>query len=292
MGSRYLTDLAGLVRSLGITTIEESGWQTRARSSGGYDSGRPDHVMVHHTASNPATDGQSDVDYMCHHSKNKPIANLYLNRSGKVWIMAGGATNTNGKGTCPHCGTTDNMNARAIGIEAANNGVGEPWPTIQQDVYNKLVGGLCGHYTIPNAAVIAHFEYAPDRKIDPAGQSRYASGGNKWNMHQFRFDSSPSGPSPQPLPTGGDLVAIAIQSKDGSNEQKFATFSLVPGVLIGWLTSQTQIDVGVITGTLVMHGDTGTPLKNFGASEIQDMINRYWAGGPVPPGFKQPATDT
>jgi hypothetical protein len=196
VGNRYLTDLAGVVRAAGITVQEEPGWQTRARSSGGYDSGRPDHVMIHHTASGPSSDGQADVNYMCYSSDNRPIANLYLSRSGKVWVMAAGATNTNGSGRCPHCGTTDNMNSRAIGIEPANDGVGEPWAAVQQDVYVRLTSVLCGHYAIANAAVIAHLEYAAGRKIDPAGQSRYASGAASWAMGRFRADCAAGGGPP------------------------------------------------------------------------------------------------
>lgn len=208
MGSRYLTDLANVVRGAGITVQEEPGWQTRSRSSGGYNSGLPNHVMAHHTASNPSSDGQGDVNYMCYSSENRPVANLYLSRSGKVWVMAAGATNTNGQGDDP-CGATaaDSMNTAAIGIEAANNGVGEPWPTVQQDAYLRLVKALCDHYGIANGRIHSHFEWAPDRKIDPAGQSRYASGANKWNMTAFRADVAASGGSlPPPTPstnTGG-----------------------------------------------------------------------------------------
>lgn len=194
-----------MVRGLGITVQEEPGWQSRSRSSGGYNSGLPNHVMAHHTASNPSSDGQSDVNYMCYGSDNRPVANLYLSRTGKVWIMAAGATNTNGSGSDP-CGATanDSMNSAAIGIEAANNGTGETWPTVQQDVYVKLVNGLCDHYGIPVGRVHSHFEWAPTRKIDPAGSSKYASGGNKWNMDAFRGDviafGADGGQPPTPIP--------------------------------------------------------------------------------------------
>lgn len=292
MGSRYLTDLAQVCRSIGVVVHEESGWQTRARGSGGYNSGLPNHVMCHHTASNPSSDGQSDVNYMCYGSDNRPVANLYLSRRGEIWVMAAGSTNTNGKGHDYWGGgvPNDSMNGYAIGIEAANNGVGEPWPTVQQDVYVSLVVALCSHYHIPNNNIRAHFEWAPDRKIDPAGQSRYASGSNKWAMNSFRLDceDAESGyvPGPGPSPTRkDDEVALCIQSADGSPEQKFATFALQIGTSIGWITSQTQIDVGRITGTLVFNGETGETLKNFKVAEIQSMIDSYWSGGPKPPGY-------
>jgi hypothetical protein len=199
MGSRYLTDLANVCRNAGLTVQEEPGWQTRARGSGGYNSGYPNHVMVHHTASGKSSDGQPDVNYMCYSDSDRPLANLYLNRAGKVWIMAAGATNTNGSGRDP-CGAiaNDSMNSSAIGIEAGNDGVGEPWPTAQQDAYVKLCKALCDHYGIPNNRIHAHFEWAPDRKVDNAGPSRWSNpsgggGGNKWRMNDFRASVASGG---------------------------------------------------------------------------------------------------
>lgn len=287
MGSRYLTDLAAACRSFGADVQEENGWQTRARSSGGYNSGLPNHVMCHHTASNASSDGQSDVDYMCYGSDNRPVANLYLSRSGKIWVMAAGATNTNGKGSDWWGGgvPNDSMNSYAIGIEAANNGVGEPWPAVQQDVYVLLVQTLCEWYNIPNNNVRAHHEWAPDRKIDPAGHSLYATGADKWNMTVFRKDCDSYQPHPPDSPEGVDDVALCIQCTDGTPEQNFATFAYQPGLRIGWITNQTDLDVGRITGTLIFDGGSGGPLNNWSQREIQDMVTRLWAGGPKPPGF-------
>lgn len=214
MGSRYLTDLATVVRDAGLVVQEEGGWQSRSRSSGGYDGGYPNHVMVHHTASGASSDGQPDVNYMCYSSENRPVANLYLARSGKVWIMAAGATNTNGSGRCPHCGTTDNMNTRAIGIEAGNNGTGEPWPSAQQDAYITLCKVLCDHYGIANEAVQYHATYAPGRKIDPAGPSRWASSGT-WPLDPFQADVAAGGGS-APIPGGNDEVLVLFRVTDAA----------------------------------------------------------------------------
>lgn len=203
MSGRYLTDLANVMRGAGLVVQEEPGWQTRSRSSGGYSSGRPTHVMVHHTASGPSADGQSDVNYMCYSSENRPVANLYLSRSGKVWVMAAGATNTNGKGgpidNCP----LDSMNTHAVGIEAGNNGVGEPWPMAQQNAFLAMTNALKTAYGIPH--VRSHWEYAPGRKIDPAGPSQWASGSASWNMDAFRA-SLGSGGGSSPLEASDMLV--------------------------------------------------------------------------------------
>lgn len=203
MGSRYLTDLADVCRRTGYPVIEEGGWQTRARGSGGYDSGRPNHIMVHHTASGPSSDGWPDVNYCTYGDEDAPLCNLYLARDGTIWVCAGGATNTNGSGHDP-CGVTadDSMNSSAIGIEAGNDGVGERWPDVMLDSYARLCAELCDAYGIPNGRIHAHFEWAPTRKTDPAGPDRYASGAASWDMAGFRSDCA-GAPEPAPEPDPG-----------------------------------------------------------------------------------------
>lgn len=192
MGTRYLLDLADVCRRSGYPVIEVEGWQYNARGSGGYDQGRPNHVMVHHTASPPSSDpmnGGGDVDYCAWGHPDSPVGNLYLSRDGTVYVMAGGAANTNGTGIDP-CGLTpdDSMNSHSIAIEAGNTGVGEPWPTVQQDSYVALCAALCAAYAIPEGRMHAHREWAPSRKIDPAGESRYATDADMWDMDAFRRD--------------------------------------------------------------------------------------------------------
>jgi hypothetical protein len=181
VGSRYLTDLADVCRRAGLVVVEVGGgpgqtgtqWKSRSRSSGGYDSGRPNHVMVHHTASGTGSDGWPDVNYCTFSDSDRPLCNLYLNRAGIVWVCAAGATNTNGKGHDP-CGVTpnDSMNTHAIGIEAGADGTAA-WPDQQQVAYQQLTQALCAAYGIPSGRIHAHHEWAPDRKVDPSGPSRW-----------------------------------------------------------------------------------------------------------------------
>jgi N-acetylmuramoyl-L-alanine amidase len=231
MGSRYLTDLAAVCRAAGLFVQEEPGWQTRARGSGGYEPGRPTAVMVHHTASNPSSDGQADVNYCCHGSADAPLANLYLNRAGKVWVMAAGATNTNGSGHDSWGGGVpdDSMNTHAIGIEAANNGTGEPWPQAQQEAYSKLVQALQDAYLIPVNNVREHAEWAPGRKIDPAGPSRWAQSGT-WNGGSFRNDIAAGWPGthpPIPLPLEDEPVEYLEVYRDSKQYSLFARSGVV-----------------------------------------------------------------
>jgi hypothetical protein len=203
----YLYDLADVCRRTGFPVIECDGWATRGRSgsggdqTGGYTAGLPNHVIVHHTASGPASDGWPDVNYCLSHP-DAPVGNLYLSRVPEVYVMAGGAANTNGSGSDP-CGVTadDSMNSASIAIEAGNGGTGEAWPAAMLDCYLLLVDALCDGYGIATSRVHAHAEWAPSRKIDPAGPPRYAQGGATWDMDAFRADLD--GPT-TPLPPGGD----------------------------------------------------------------------------------------
>jgi len=170
MGTVYLSQLADWCRAAGLNVREMDGWEHRARSSGGYEPGRPWAVMVHHTASD--TTAENDANYITHNSPDAPLANILLDQSGTVWVCAGGATNTNGKGKAMafEKGTVpaDSMNSYAVGVEMANNGIGETWPQVQIDAMFTLVNMLTGRLGLSPYDVCSHQEYAPDRKIDPA----------------------------------------------------------------------------------------------------------------------------
>src|SRR5262245_56017139 len=95
MSGRFLTDLADLLDRAGLDVVTVDGWQTRARSSGGYADGRPWCVVWHHTASRSTP--ENDVSYILN-SSDAPLCNVYVARDGEMWVIAAGATNTNGKG--------------------------------------------------------------------------------------------------------------------------------------------------------------------------------------------------
>jgi hypothetical protein len=213
MGGRYLTDLAEVCRGAGLVVVEVDGWPTRARGSGGYAGGKPDHVIVHHTASSASSDGWPDVNYCTFGDDDAPLCNLYLDRAGVVYVCAAGATNTNGKGDCAHL-DPDTANSSAIGIEAGNDGVGEPWPTAQTSAYLVLVGALCAAYGIPVAHVHSHAEWAPDRKVDPYGPAPW--GPATWDMHRFRADlDTGGGGRPPPANGDDDVEKICVRTVDG-----------------------------------------------------------------------------
>ena len=227
MGSIWLHTLPDALEELGRVSFH-SGWEKRCRSSGGYNALMG--IVVHHTASKTST--ASDCNYMWNSAQDRPIGAIYLARDGEVVVGAAGATNcagkggpyTTSKGTIP----LDSGNSNTISIEAGNAGTGEQWPTAQQDSYVALVAALCSYYGFdPLRDVMAHYEWT-SRKIDPAGNSRYASGGNKWNMGQFRNDVKakttgggpptpgpvPPGPKPPPVKERRDMYAAIMKYSD------------------------------------------------------------------------------
>lgn len=202
-GGKLLTDLADVLRQAGLGVTEVDGWQRRERGGQGYSRG-PVGIIVHHTASPSSWDGQNDVNYLATGCDVAPMANLYLQRTGQWWVIAAGATNTNGKGGPYGPLPANSANSRVIGIEAANNGLGEAWPDVMQDSYTAGVAALAKHYSINVQNVIAHHEWAPTRKVDPAGPSRFGSinASKSWDMDQFRQEVN------QKL--GGQAVPVAV----------------------------------------------------------------------------------
>lgn len=205
MGARYLLELANVLRAAGISVNEGDGkWHFRARATGGYEAGRPTHVMWHHTASPASWDGQKDYEYIAWGKEFAPIANLYIDRQGVVWVCAGGATNTNGVGKDTWGGGVpeNRMNEYAIGVEIGNNGVGEAYSAAQRMAVLKTGVVLGKNFNIPVGHQRAHFEWRPNGKIDPAGPpSPWARPGDqyqRWDMDQFRGDIWLAGLPPTP----------------------------------------------------------------------------------------------
>jgi N-acetylmuramoyl-L-alanine amidase len=215
VGNIYLTWLADDLAAAGLQVVRYQGWTTRARSSGGYG-GQPLCVMWHHTAS--ATSAENDCYYMCYGSSDKPIANLLIARDGAVWVLAAGATNTNGKGKAMTFSRgsvpANSMNTWAVGMEMANNGTGEAYPQAQVDAAFKASNVINRKVGNAPTDVCTHQHYAPDRKIDPAKgrsvqgpwQPREINSSGTWNLDDLRVECERRAWTPIPPPSGGDDV--------------------------------------------------------------------------------------
>lgn len=188
----FITDVVDAFEDAGIPYVTLNGWKTRGRSSGQGFRAAPRGIIVHHTASQTSLD--NDVNYMTYNAQYSPIANLYIGRGGEVVVMAAGGCNHAGSGSGTSWGSSvpeNSANSYAIGIECGNNGVGEYWPQAQRERLIQVCAVLMDRYAIPINELRAHFEWAPWRKIDPAGPpAPYFQLPNdssrRWNMDSFR----------------------------------------------------------------------------------------------------------
>lgn len=282
MSDRYLVDLADVCRAAGLQTFEVDGWQSRARSSGGYEDGRPVCVMWHHTASN--TSAQNDVAYIVDGSPDAPLSNLYLARDGSVHVCAAGCTNTNGKGKSMtfSLGTVpaDSMNTWAIGVEAANDGVGEAWSVAQVNAYFALSAALTEHYGMLPDDLSGHAHYAPDRKIDPAVASSVQGGwqprsintSGTWALDDMRHEAIARAVVHPPPPQTGEVLMFTILNIVGTD------------VALGGNMDGN----GIIAQVTWLNPSRYEACVNAGADvidlSISDLSNCDLLG-PLPPGF-------
>lgn len=156
------------LRHWGLRVDAVEGWRERGRPYNFY----PKAIIAHHTASGAqsgnfaseriVTFGRSDLP--------GPLCQFLLGRDGKVRIIAAGYANHAGYGG-PIAGIPQNQgNTYCYGIEAENNGVGEPWTTAQLNAYYRLCAALLVWLGTKDVSkVFGHKEWAPSRKIDPAG---------------------------------------------------------------------------------------------------------------------------
>ena len=192
MGTVWLGSLPQVLRDAGLAVSTWPGWETRSRSTGGYEDVRG--IGVHHDAIGAGTslEARCRSAWDATWNPNRPVGALWLHTDGRWMVGAAGATNTQGRGHALKMSRgwvpENRGNLYFLSIEASNNGVGEPWPTVQQDSYVRGCAALCEWLGLHSSDVLAHFETAPGRKIDPTGPSRFAQGRTMWHMPGFRSE--------------------------------------------------------------------------------------------------------
>lgn len=166
MTTKYGT-LPQHLRTWGLKVEEKEGWRFRGRPY----TFAPKAVICHHTASG-ATSGNFGSEAVVTFGRSDlpgPLCQFLLGRDGTVKIISGGYANHAGYGG-PRAGIPqDQGNTYAWGIEAENNGLGEPWPSVQRQAYYRLCAALLDLMkTTDVSKVFGHKEWTT-RKIDPAG---------------------------------------------------------------------------------------------------------------------------
>jgi peptidoglycan hydrolase-like protein with peptidoglycan-binding domain len=164
--SYSLTWLPSVLKAAGLKVALEPGWEDRGRGPAGRIHG----VICHHTgvkaAGNMPTlralvNGRKAEPGL--EALNGPLAHLGLGRDGTYYIVAAGRCNHAGKGQWH--GVTDG-NSTFIGIEAENDGKGEPWLPVQMEAYWRGVAAILMHEGLDHTCCAGHKEYKPT-KSDP-----------------------------------------------------------------------------------------------------------------------------
>lgn len=270
----WLPQLAEWLREAGLRVQEQPGWETNSRNSGGWQQ-NPLCVVWHHTASPASWDGQRDADYCAYQDPNSPVGNLYIDRTGLVWVNAGGAANTNGtgqaltfsRGTVP----MDQMNTHSVAVEMGNDGIGEPWPQVQIDAMFLVSNTVNRHLGNQPEDLTTHAHYAPSRKIDPATsgavqgpwEPRSSTSSGTWDVRDVQAEARRRFEHPQP-PTEDDDMASLI--KIGTNPAVL----LVSGTSASWVKSTAIMNELIVagvakSGTTVLTEQTLSALTLFGA---------------------------
>jgi len=121
----------------------------------------PDMVVIHYTAMETADAAcarlcDSVVEVSAHYliSEQGDIVHL-VDESMRAWHAGAGAW-----------GDVTDVNSHSIGIELANTGCA-PFPAVQMDALERLLGDIQDRWAIPAARIIGHSDMAPARKFDP-----------------------------------------------------------------------------------------------------------------------------
>jgi len=151
------TWLPEVLARAGCSIVTLPGWEAAGRDVAGWLA-----LVAHHTATGPKATDQAVANLLRNGRSDLPgpLSQLGLDRHGRYWLIAAGRCNHNGRGTHGN---------NAIGIEAYNDGVGEPWPTAQVDAYVRGAAAILDHLRLPTSRFLGHRETDPIRKSDPRG---------------------------------------------------------------------------------------------------------------------------
>lgn len=160
-----------ILRQAGLKVAEYPNWANRGHG----DVGKIQYIICHHTAGRAGKTYQDEIDLIAvgRPGLDGPLSQLFLARDGTYTMIAAGKGYHAGQGEGKYAAIAGNRHA--IGIEAENNGVGEPWPEVQIDAYAKGIAAILTHLKLGINAVVGHKEWAPHRKIDPT-----------FDMNEFR----------------------------------------------------------------------------------------------------------
>lgn len=200
--------IADALANAGLLVVERPGWKTRGKAQ--FD---PRGVVCHHTASNARAGDAPSLTTVVNGRPDLPgpLCHVLIARSGACHVIASGKANHAGEG---HWRTLSG-NSSVFGIEAENDGVGEPWSPHLVDVFERCAAALAQGCKATSSMVCGHKEWTT-RKIDPAGIDmdwfRAAVDG------LMRLHTPEPAPKPEPAPVEDDDMAGVIFTRDDREE--------------------------------------------------------------------------
>jgi len=250
----------------GLDVVAHQGWETRGSSDF-----EPRGVVVHHTAGPRGLDAPSlPVVLDGRPDLAPPLCHVLIARSGRCHVIAGGRANHAGAG-----GWRGLVGNRSVfGIEAENDGVGEPWPRHQLDVFIAASAALLAGIGVWIDMLCGHKEWTP-RKPDPVGI----------DMPAFRGDVAralSAGPPTPPKETlMPDLSPTLVSDLQKAINAIGGDTPIPPLLVDGKLGPKTLAGATHAARSAKLRGDMITQLEAQ-VSELEDQLAECRAGN-VPP---------
>jgi hypothetical protein len=265
--AQYLPWLVQAARATGYPVVELRGWRGHNH---GPMAGQIYGVMCHHTAGpDPYPGARNDFPSINVVRNGRtglpgPLAQLGLGWNGTIYVVSDGLAYHGGSGAWRGV----SGNSRFIGIEAEDAGDGD-WAPAQLDCYPRLVAALMDWLNQDAGWVCGHKEYAPRRKIDPAGIDMPRFRGT--TTHYLRNPHLIKRGTPEDdMPTPQELWDHLLIDRWSGNKMR-------AGQLLGWIGQHTvaarrasEANQAAITTMAKLLGEQ----QGLDAAEIEAAVRR------------------
>lgn len=162
------------VLDYGFPVVFEKGWHGHGSSIFA-----PRGHTIHHDASRGGSARETIKNGR--QGLSGPLGNYYTERDATLVVIADGRANHAGRGSYKGLSGNDSV----VGTEQANNGTGEPYTDDQIELMFALSRALANRLGSRGVDLThAHWEWATNRKIDPA--VHWVTGHGSWDMDVFR----------------------------------------------------------------------------------------------------------
>jgi hypothetical protein len=205
-------DLPARLRRHGLTVREVPGWKTRGRpaSTGGF---APVGVLCHHTATGRNWTDAAVVNLLVRGRPDLPgpLSQLGLDRAGTVHIVAAGRCNHADDARASGTVAAGDGNRLYIGIEAFNDGRGEPYPAAQYAAYVRLCAALSVEVTGNSVQTVrGHKETSTSGKPDPLFDMDAFRAAVAADMKKLTASTVPEEPPVTGNPAPGPTIGLPL----------------------------------------------------------------------------------